>query len=119
MMMFEGTMTALVTPFRDWRVDEGALEALIEAQIEGGIDGLVPCGTTGEATTLSTAEHAEVIRLAVRAVRKRVPVIAGAGSNSTERAIEMSRAARAAGADGLLHVTPYYNKPSQEGCFRH
>lgn len=117
--MFEGTMTALVTPFKDGRVDERALTELVEAQIAGGIDGLVPCGTTGEAVTLSAAEHAEVIRITVRAAKKRVPVVAGAGSNSTARAIEMSHAAREAGADGLLHVTPYYNKPSQEGCFRH
>ncbi len=117
--MFEGTMTALVTPFRDGRVDERALVELIEAQIAGGIDGLVPCGTTGEATTMTHAEQAEVIRITVRAVKKRVPVVAGAGSNSTDRAIELSRAAREAGADGLLHVTPYYNRPSQEGCYRH
>jgi 4-hydroxy-tetrahydrodipicolinate synthase len=118
-LMFEGTMTALVTPFRDGRVDERALEALIESQIAGGIDGLVPCGTTGEATTLSSAEHAEVVRITVRVAKKRVPVIAGAGSNSTAHAIELGRAAREAGADGVLSVTPYYNKPSQEGCFRH
>jgi 4-hydroxy-tetrahydrodipicolinate synthase len=117
--MFEGTMTAIVTPFRDGKVDERALVELCEAQIAGGIDALVPCGTTGEAVTMTAAEQAEVIRITVRAVRKRVPVIAGAGSNSTARAIEASQAARAAGADGLLHVTPYYNKPSQEGCFRH
>jgi 4-hydroxy-tetrahydrodipicolinate synthase len=117
--MFEGTMTALVTPFRDGRVDERALEGLIEAQIAGGIDGLVPCGTTGEAATLSPSEHAEVIRITVRAAKQRVPVIAGAGSNSTANAIELGRAAREAGADGVLSVTPYYNKPSQEGCFRH
>jgi 4-hydroxy-tetrahydrodipicolinate synthase len=117
--MFEGTMTALVTPFRDGRVDERALVELVEAQIAGGIDGLVPCGTTGEATTMTPAEQVEVIRITVRAAKKRVPVVAGAGSNATERAIELSRAAREAGADGLLHVTPYYNRPSQEGCFRH
>lgn len=117
--MLEGTMTALVTPFRDGRVDVRALEALVEAQLEGGIDGLVPCGTTGEATTLSTAEHAEVVRVTVRATRKRVPVIAGAGSNSTAHAIELGRIAHEAGADAVLSVTPYYNKPSQEGCFRH
>lgn len=117
--MFEGTMTALVTPFRDGRIDERALVDLIEAQIAGGIDALVPCGTTGEATTMTPAEQAEVIRITVRAAKKRVPVIAGAGSNATARAIELSHAAREAGADGLLHVTPYYNRPSQEGCFRH
>ncbi len=117
--MFEGTLTALVTPFRNGRVDERALVALVEAQIAGGIDGLVPCGTTGEAATLTQLEHAEVIRITVQAAKKRVPVVAGAGSNSTANAIELSRAAREAGADGLLHVTPYYNRPSQEGCFRH
>jgi 4-hydroxy-tetrahydrodipicolinate synthase len=117
--MFEGTMTALVTPFRDGRVDERALTELVEAQLAGGIDALVPCGTTGEATTLSHAEHVEVVRITVKAARKRVPVIAGAGSNSTARAIELGQAAREAGADGLLHVTPFYNKPSQEGCFLH
>ena len=117
--MFEGTLTALVTPFRDGRVDERALVALVEAQIADGIDGLVPCGTTGEAATLTPVEHAEVIRITVKAAKKRIPVVAGAGSNSTANAIELSRAAREAGADGLLHVTPYYNRPSQEGCFRH
>ena len=117
--MFEGTMTALVTPFRDGRIDERALTELVEAQIAGGIDGLVPCGTTGEAVTLTAEEHARVIRVTVAAARRRVPVVAGAGSNATARAIEQGRAAREAGADGLLHVTPYYNKPSQEGCFRH
>jgi 4-hydroxy-tetrahydrodipicolinate synthase len=117
--MFEGTMTALVTPFRDGKVDERALTELVEAQIAGGIDGLVPCGTTGEATTMIDEEQALVMRTTVRVAKKRVPVIAGAGSNSTARAIALSHIARDAGADGLLHVTPYYNKPSQEGCFRH
>jgi 4-hydroxy-tetrahydrodipicolinate synthase len=117
--MFQGTMTALVTPFRDGRVDERALIELIEAQIAGGIDALVPCGTTGESPTLTPAEHSEVIRITVRAAKKRVPVVAGAGSNWTAKAIELSHAARESGADGLLQVTPYYNRPAQEGCFRH
>ncbi len=117
--MFHGTMTAIVTPFRDGKVDEAALTALVEAQIAGGIDAIVPCGTTGEATTMTDEEQRQVIIITVKAARKRVPVIAGAGSNSTAKAIAASHAAREAGADGLLHVTPYYNRPSQEGCFRH
>lgn len=117
--MFQGTMTAIVTPFRDGKVDESALVALVEAQIAGGIDALVPCGTTGEATTMTDEEQRQVITITVNTAKKRVPVIAGAGSNSTARAIAASRMAREAGADGLLHVTPYYNRPSQEGCFRH
>jgi 4-hydroxy-tetrahydrodipicolinate synthase len=117
--MFIGAMTALVTPFRDGRIDAAAIEALVEAQIAGGIDALVPCGTTGESATLSHDEHAEVVRLVVQAARHRVPVIAGAGSNSTAEAIALSRAAKQAGADGLLHITPYYNKPTQEGLYQH
>jgi 4-hydroxy-tetrahydrodipicolinate synthase len=117
--MFVGAMTALVTPMRDGQVDRKALEDLVEAQIAGGIDALVPCGTTGESATLSHEEHTEVVRIVVRAARRRVPVIAGAGSNSTAEAIALSRAAREAGADGLLHITPYYNKPTQEGLYLH
>ncbi len=117
--MFEGAMTALVTPFRHGRVDDGALAALVEAQIAGGIDGLVPCGTTGEAPTLEPEEHAHVIRVVVEAARKRVPVIAGVGSNSTAHTVAYAKAAQAAGADGLLVVTPYYNKPTQDGMVRH
>jgi 4-hydroxy-tetrahydrodipicolinate synthase len=117
--MFVGAMTALVTPMRGPEVDREALERLVESQIQAGIDALVPCGTTGESATLSHEEHTEVIRVVVKAARKRVPVIAGAGSNSTAEAIAQSKAAREAGADGLLHITPYYNKPTQEGLYRH
>src|SRR5437868_740120 len=117
--MFVGAMTGLVTPLRDVRVDDAALVALVEAQIAAGIDGLIPCGTTGEAPTLEPEEQAHVVRLVVETVRRRVPVIAGTGSNSTAHAIALSRAAREAGADGLLVVTPYYNKPTQDGLLRH
>jgi 4-hydroxy-tetrahydrodipicolinate synthase len=116
---FEGALTALVTPFKDGAVDDAALATLVEEQIAAGIDGLVPAGTTGEASTLSLEEQAHVVKVVVRAARGRVPVVAGAGSNSTHHAIELSRAAREAGADGLLHVTPYYNRPPQEGLYRH
>jgi 4-hydroxy-tetrahydrodipicolinate synthase len=117
--MFVGAMTALVTPFRDGKVDDAALARLVEEQIAGGIDALVPCGTTGEAPTLEPEEHAHVVRLTVETARRRVPVIAGTGSNSTAHAIALSRAARDAGADGLLVVTPYYNRPTQDGLLRH
>jgi 4-hydroxy-tetrahydrodipicolinate synthase len=117
--MFVGAMTALVTPMRDGQLDLESLEQLVEAQIAAGIDGLVPCGTTGESATLSHEEHAEVVRHVVKAARKRVPVVAGAGSNSTAEAISLSKAARAAGADGLLLITPYYNKPTQDGLYHH
>ena len=117
--MFVGAMTALVTPMRDGQVDEAALEALVEWQVAEGIDALVPCGTTGESATLTHEEHAKVVRAVVRAAKKRVPVIAGAGSNSTAEAIALSKAAREAGADALLHITPYYNRPTQEGLYLH
>jgi 4-hydroxy-tetrahydrodipicolinate synthase len=117
--MFVGAMTALVTPMRDGQLDLEALEKLVEWQIASGIDALVPCGTTGESATLSHEEHAEVVRHVVKAANKRVPIIAGAGSNSTAEAIALSKAARAAGADGLLHITPYYNKPTQDGLYHH
>ncbi len=117
--MFTGVITALVTPFRNGAVDEDALRRLVNDQIQNGVDGLVPCGTTGESPTLSNDEHIRVIKVVVDEARKRVPVIAGAGSNSTREAIDLSRAAKAVGADGLLHVTPYYNKPTQDGLFRH
>jgi 4-hydroxy-tetrahydrodipicolinate synthase len=117
--MFVGAMTALVTPMRDGQVDEAALEALVEWQVAEGIDALVPCGTTGESATLTHEEHAKVVRAVVRAAKKRVPVIAGAGSNSTAEAIALSKAARQAGADALLHITPYYNRPTQEGLYLH
>jgi 4-hydroxy-tetrahydrodipicolinate synthase len=117
--VFEGAMTALVTPFRDGKVDDKALVALVEEQIAAGIDALVPVGTTGESATVTFEEHIHVVSVVVKATRQRVPVIAGAGSNSTDEAIELARAAREVGADGLLQVTPYYNRPSQEGLFRH
>jgi 4-hydroxy-tetrahydrodipicolinate synthase len=117
--MFVGAMTALVTPMRDGQVDEAALEGLVEWQIAEGIDALVPCGTTGESATLTHEEHARVIRRVVKAARKRVPVIAGAGSNATAEAIALSKDARAAGADGLLQITPYYNRPTQQGLYLH
>ncbi len=117
--MFVGAMTALVTPFKDGQVDRKALADLVEVQIAAGIDGLIPCGTTGESATLNHDEHHEVVRVVVEAARKRVPVIAGAGSNSTAEAISLSKAARDAGADGLLHITPYYNRPTQEGLYLH
>lgn len=119
MRTFTGAMTALVTPLRDGRIDEEALRRLCDEQIAAGIDALVPCGTTGESATLSHEEHARVVSIVVAQARKRVPVIAGAGSNSTREAIELSRACREAGADGLLQITPYYNKPTQDGLVRH
>jgi len=117
--MFTGIITALVTPFRNDAVDEAALRALVEDQIKNGIDGLVPVGTTGESPTLNFEEHVRVIKIVVEAARKRVPVIAGTGSNSTAEAIELSSEARKVGADGLLLVTPYYNRPTQDGLYRH
>lgn len=118
---FEGCMTALVTPMRDGatQVDLEAMTRLVEWQLASGVDGLVPVGTTGESATLSVEEHLAVIRHVVQVVAGRVPVIAGAGGNSTAEAIALSQAAQAAGADALLHVTPYYNRPTQEGLFRH
>lgn len=117
--MFKGAIVAIVTPFKNGQVDEEALGDLIEFQIANGIDGIAPCGTTGESTTLSHAEHERVIALTVEAVRKRVPVIAGTGSNSTEEALRLTRHAKAVGADGALMVCPYYNRPTQEGLYRH
>jgi len=117
--MFRGTYTALVTPFRNGALDEAALEALIEWQIESGITGIVPVGTTGESPTLDQAEHTRVIELAVRAARGRCKVIGGTGSNSTNEAIALTEEAEQVGADAVLMVTPYYNKPTQEGLFRH
>src|SRR5688572_11772986 len=112
--MFEGAITALVTPFRGDAVDEEALRRLVDEQIAAGIDGLVPVGTTGESPTLTSEEHIRVIQIVVEAAKKRVPVIAGTGSNSTREAIELSLAAKKVGADGLLLVTPYYNRPGQD-----
>ncbi len=118
--MFEGSLVAIVTPFKDGKVDEAAFRALIDFQIAGGTNGIVPCGTTGESATLSHEEHDEVIRITVDACKgKGVKVLAGTGSNSTWEAIELTQHAQKAGADGSLQVTPYYNKPSQEGLFRH
>lgn len=117
--MFRGAIVAIVTPFRDGRVDEEALRKLIEFQIEGGTDGIVPCGTTGECATLSHEEHDRVIEITVDTVNKRVPVIAGTGSNSTKEAIRLTEHAYKAGVDGTLLVTPYYNKPTQEGLYQH
>jgi 4-hydroxy-tetrahydrodipicolinate synthase len=117
--MFEGVLTALVTPFRDGEIDETALRALVDRQIESGIDGLVPCGSTGESATLSHAEHRRVVEIVVHATRGRVPVVAGAGSNNTREAVELTLYAKEAGADGALLISPYYNKPTQEGLFLH
>jgi len=117
--MFEGILTALVTPFRDDEVDEPALRALVEQQIEAGIVGLVPVGSTGESATLSHTEHARVVELTVEAAAGRVPVVAGTGSNSTREAIELTVHAKEAGADGALLLSPYYNKPTQEGIYEH
>lgn len=118
-MRFSGTYTALVTPFRDGSVDVPAFQALIERQIAGGVDGIVPVGTTGESPTLDTREHIEVIRLAVEAAAGRCQVVAGTGANATAEAIELTQAAEALGATGSLQVCPYYNKPSQEGIYQH
>lgn len=116
---FRGAITALITPFRDGAVDEAAFVALIERQIAAGIHGLVPAGTTGETSTLSHDEHRRVVELCVQTARGRVPVIAGAGSNATSEAIDLARHAKAVGADAVLVVAPYYNRPSQEGLYRH
>jgi 4-hydroxy-tetrahydrodipicolinate synthase len=117
--MFTGVITALVTPLRNGGLDEEALRKLVDEQIAAGIDGLVPVGTTGESPTLDHEEHLRVIKVVVEQVRKRVPVIAGTGGNSTREAIELSREAKSLGADGMLQVTPYYNKPTQDGLYRH
>ncbi len=117
--MFRGSIPALVTPFRDGAFDEAAFTALVERQIEAGSAALVPVGTTGESPTLSHEEHHRVVELCVRVAAGRVPVIAGTGSNATAEAIDLTRHAEAAGADAALVVTPYYNKPSQEGLFQH
>ncbi len=117
--MFSGAFTALVTPFKNGEVDVEALESLVEFQIEGGINGLVPCGTTGESPTLSEEEDRLVIETVVRVTNGRVPVVAGTGSNNTASAIKYTKMAEEVGADGSLQVAPYYNKPTQEGLFRH
>lgn len=117
--MFQGTHTALITPFRNGEVDAGAFRDLIERQIEGGVDGIVPCGTTGESPTLGRREHLYVIELAVEYAAGRVKVIAGTGANATSEAIELTTKAAELGVDGTLQVCPYYNKPSQEGLYQH
>ena len=117
--MFQGSMVALVTPFKGGRVDEPALRELVEFHIKNGTDVLVPCGTTGESPTLSHDEHRRVIELTVEAANKRVSVVAGTGSNSTAEAIDLTRYAKQAGADGALLVLPYYNKPTQAGLIAH
>jgi 4-hydroxy-tetrahydrodipicolinate synthase len=117
--MFTGSLVAIVTPFRKGKVDERALAELIEWQIASGTNGIVPCGTTGESATLSHDEHNRVIELTVEVVRRRIPVIAGTGSNSTDEAIALTKHAKQAGADAALLITPYYNKPTQEGLYRH
>jgi len=117
--MFNGALSAIVTPFRDGVVDEPALRELIEWQIQEGIDGIFPCGSTGESATLTHAEHEQIIKLAVQQARRRVPVLAGTGSNSTAEAIRLTAFAREAGADGAVLISPYYNKPTQDGIFKH
>lgn len=117
--MFSGSMVALVTPFRDGKVDWRSLEALVDFHIQNGTHGIVPCGTTGESATLSHEEHDQVIEAVIKAVNKRIPVIAGTGSNSTEEAVRLTRASEKAGADGALMISPYYNRPTQEGIYQH
>ncbi len=117
--MFKGAFTALVTPFAGGGIDEKALRDHIEFQIAEGIRGVVPCGTTGEASTLSHEEHIEVVRITVDQVKSRVPVIAGSGSNSTQEALDLTAKVKEIGADGSLMITPYYNKPTQEGLYQH
>ena len=114
-MLFKGSMTAIVTPFADGRVDEDALQKHVDFQISQGIDVIVPCGTTGEAATLTMKEHEQVIKLVVEASSGRALILAGAGANSTAHAIKLTKQAKKAGADGTLQVTPYYNRPPQEG----
>ena len=117
--MITGTYTALVTPFRKGRIDEQAFQKLIRDQVRGGVDGVVPVGTTGESPSLRFDEHIRVIELAVQAAKGRVKILAGTGANATTEAINLTKAAEAVGADGSLQVSPYYNKPSQEGLFQH
>jgi 4-hydroxy-tetrahydrodipicolinate synthase len=117
--MFKGAITAIVTPFKNGQFDEAAYRELIEFQIKGGIHGIVPCGTTGESATLSHAEHKRVVETCIDQVKKRVMVIAGTGSNNTAESLELTQHAEAAGADAALMITPYYNKPTQEGLYQH
>ena len=118
-MQFKGAFTALVTPFSNGQIDEEAYRQLIEWQVQSGINGVVPCGTTGESATMSHDEHKRVIRICVDQVKGRVPVLAGAGSNNTAEAVELTKFAKEAKADGALLITPYYNKPTQEGLYQH
>ena len=117
--MFTGTYTAMVTPFRNGQLDEPALEGLIKLQIKGGVDGIVPVGTTGESPTVDCAEHIRIIELAVKFASKKIKVLAGTGANATSEAIALTQAAEKIGADGSLQVAPYYNKPTQEGLYQH
>jgi 4-hydroxy-tetrahydrodipicolinate synthase len=117
--MFKGSLTALITPFRDGKVDEKAYQGLVEWQIDEGTDGVIPVGTTGESPTLSHGEHERVVEMCVEAAAGRIPVIAGAGSNSTAECVRLTQHAKTAGADAALIVTPYYNKPSQDGLYAH
>jgi 4-hydroxy-tetrahydrodipicolinate synthase len=117
--MFKGAITAIVTPFKNGQLDEEAYRQLIEFQIKGGIHGIVPCGTTGESATLSHAEHKRVVEICIDQVKKRVVVIAGTGSNNTAESLELTQHAEKAGADAALMITPYYNKPTQEGLYQH
>jgi 4-hydroxy-tetrahydrodipicolinate synthase len=117
--MFKGSIVALITPFRDGAVDDKAFQEFVDWQIDQGTHGLVPCGTTGESPTLSHAEHSRVVELCIEAAKRRVPVVAGTGSNSTAEAIALTRAAKSAGADAALVVCPYYNRPTQEGLYHH
>ena len=117
--MFEGVYTAIITPFKDGKIDMASIESIIEMQISGGIDGLVPVGTTGESPTISFEEHEKLVSEVVRLVRGRVKVIAGTGANSTAEAVHLSKSAADAGVDGVLQVNPYYNKPPQQGLIAH
>ena len=117
--MFKGAIVAIITPFKNGQVDEEALRKLIEFQIENGTSGIVPCGTTGESATLSHEEHDRVIEITIDAAKKRIPIIAGTGSNSTAEALRLTKHAYEAGADGALIVCPYYNRPTQEGLYQH
>lgn len=117
--MFTGLFTAIVTPFKNGAIDEASLEKLVEFQIAGKVDGIVPCGTTGESPTLSHEEHSRVIEICVKVANKRIQVIAGTGSNATDEAVAMTEHAKKVGADGCLVVAPYYNKPNAEGLYQH
>ena len=117
--MFEGSFVAIVTPFKNGKIDGPALSGLIEFHIENGTNGIVPCGTTGESATLDHAEHEEVVRITVETCKGRIPVLAGTGSNATHEAVELTQRAQKLGADGALLNTPYYNKPTQEGLYQH